>query len=58
MEMQNLLEEFNKIDHRKQGSIRLAEALRLVQSTSKIQTISEETISKVIFNVERQVSFD
>ena len=36
----------------------MADALRLVQSTSKVGIVSEETISKVIFNVERQVSFD
>ena len=56
--MQSLLEEFNKIDRHKQGSIRLAEALRLVQVSSKVGTVSEDTIQKVIFNVERQVSFD
>lgn len=56
--MQNLLEEFNKIDHRKQGSIRLSEAVKLVQATCKSGVISEELVSKVILNVERQVSFD
>jgi hypothetical protein len=56
--MQNLLEEFNKIDHKKQGSIKLSEALRLIKLTCNINSIGDEIISKVIFNVERQVSFD
>lgn len=58
VEMQNLLEQFNKIDHKKQGSIKLSESLRLIKATCNINNIGDDIISKVIFNVERQVSFD
>lgn len=58
IEMQNLLEQFNKIDHKKQGSIKLSESLRLIKATCNINNIGDDIISKVIFNVERQVSFD
>lgn len=57
-EMQGWLEEFNKVDRGKQGSVRLGEALRLIKRHLNVANIGEEIVSKVIFNVERQVSFD
>jgi hypothetical protein len=40
------------------GTIRLSEAVRLVKNNLGISSVGEDIISKVIFNVERQVSFD
>jgi hypothetical protein len=37
--MQNLLEEFNKIDQKKQGSIKLSEALKLIKLTCNVPVI-------------------
>ena len=40
-ELQLLLEEFNKIDKRKTGSIKLTEALKLLKETSKITLVND-----------------
>ena len=42
--MQLLLEEFNKIDHRKQGSIKLNDAIKLAKNNCKVQKFKEETL--------------
>lgn len=58
VEMQTLLEQFNKIDHNQQGSIKLAEAIKLIQRICSINRMNQGILKRIIYTIDNFVTFD
>lgn len=57
-DLQELLEEFNKIDKRKQGNIKLQDATRLLREKTHTHVFSDDLLDRVIFTTDKMVTFD
>lgn len=57
-ELQELLEDFNKIDKRKQGNIKLQDAIKLLREKTEIKVFNDDLLEKIIFTSEKMVTFD
>ena len=57
-ELQEMLEEFNKIDKRKQGSIKITQAVRLLREKTAIKVFNDDLMDRIIFSSEKFVTFD
>lgn len=53
-----MLEEFNKIDRRKQGSIKINDAVRLLREKTAIKIFGDDLLDKIIFSNDKLVTFD
>ena len=49
-ELQDLLEEFNKIDKRKLGNIKLQDATKLLRQKTNVKVFNDDLLDRVIFN--------
>lgn len=52
------MEEFNKIDKRKLGNIKLQDATRLLREKTNTLVFSDDLLDRVIFVTEKMVTFD
>lgn len=57
-ELQELLEDFNKIDKKKLGNIKLNDAIRLLREKTSIVALGEDLLDRIIFTTEKMVTFD
>lgn len=57
-ELQDMLEDFNKVDKRKQGSVKITEAVRLLREKTSIKVFNDDLMDRIIFTTEKFVTFD